>query len=780
MKKKLLSILTLLLCLTTGAWGTDEKFDFESGTVTDVFNVTNTGSASVSIETLSTYEWSSGKTISKAPTGSSKLLIATLGGTKGSSSSFVTKANYRLISSISMYIMSSDRGKTEIAVQISPKADFSSEVTNVQAQTTLSSTDFGNTSNGTMKQLTWDVANVSGYVRIILAQASGSSGKIMGLDDVTISYASGPTINTQPIGASYITGQTIAALTVEATASAGTLSYQWYSCGDANKTNAAAISGAISDSYTPTAAGFYYVTVTDDNGPVDSDVVEISISAASAPTISIDASQTNVTAGTSITLTATADGVPTPTLKWYVSDTEGTSAGSEIDGETGDTYTFNAVVGTKYYYAKAFNSQATEGVASNVVTISGTARTGCDLNQVVYSNGFDAFITDPDGETNGTIKAYYLSGTTAPTIASTNKSDGANYSLTGNTLTLTSEDGNTTKTYNVTLTAVDPYNEDGVTFNGTENWVVCAYGFTNASDRKGYKYQRLWKSSDPGNEWTRPKTGYTRIYMFMAPNTKVTLKSGCSSDRNIDVYVNSTKVVDNQKLGKNGGTVDVTGDSENAYLLGIYSHQTGGDGSIVSISVTGSEETVTKETITPGKTYTTYVPSHNLDFTSASNLTAYIATEATASTVKLTSVDKVPAGTPIIIKASTTGSPNVVNVATSTDDVSDNKLMMGDGTTTIGGNSKYDYILSDGKFYRAEEGTVAVGKAYLHLDADPAAGGEARELSIVFDESETTGVEELKNSKIEELKSYYNLNGQRVAQPTKGLYIVNGKKVIMK
>ena len=222
----------------------------------------------------------------------------------------------------------------------------------------------------------------------------------------------------------------------------------------------------------------------------------------------------------------------------------------------------------------------------------------------------------------------------------------------------------------------------------------------------------------------------------------------------------------------------MTGNSENAYLLGIYSHQTGGDGSIVSISVTGSEETVTKETITPGKTYTTYVPSHKLDFTSASNLTAYIATEATASTVKLTSVDKVPAGTPIIIKASTTGSPNVVNVATSTDDVSDNKLMMGDGTTTIGGNSKYDYILSDGKFYRAEEGTV--GKAYLHLDADPAAGGEARELSIVFDESETTGVEELKNSKIEELKSYYNLNGQRVAQPTKGLYIVNGKKVIMK
>jgi hypothetical protein len=44
---------------------------------------------------------------------------------------------------------------------------------------------------------------------------------------------------------------------------------------------------------------------------------------------------------------------------------------------------------------------------------------------------------------------------------------------------------------------------------------------------------------------------------------------------------------------------------------------------------------------------------------------------------------------------------------------------------------------------------------------------------------QTTGIEELKNSKIEELKSY-NLNGQRVMDSSrlpKGIYIVNGRKV---
>ena len=29
-------------------------------------------------------------------------------------------------------------------------------------------------------------------------------------------------------------------------------------------------------------------------------------------------------------------------------------------------------------------------------------------------------------------------------------------------------------------------------------------------------------------------------------------------------------------------------------------------------------------------------------------------------------------------------------------------------------------------------------------------------------------------------RTIYNMNGQRVAQPTKGLYIVNGKKVVIK
>lgn len=45
--------------------------------------------------------------------------------------------------------------------------------------------------------------------------------------------------------------------------------------------------------------------------------------------------------------------------------------------------------------------------------------------------------------------------------------------------------------------------------------------------------------------------------------------------------------------------------------------------------------------------------------------------------------------------------------------------------------------------------------------------------------SDPSGIEELKNSKVEELK-YYDLNGRQVKTPGKGVYIINKKKVLVK
>ena len=72
-----------------------------------------------------------------------------------------------------------------------------------------------------------------------------------------------------------------------------------------------------------------------------------------------------------------------------------------------------------------------------------------------------------------------------------------------------------------------------------------------------------------------------------------------------------------------------------------------------------------------------------------------------------------------------------------------------------------------------------VGKAYLFVESSEPT---APQLSIVFNDNETTGISEKVIVKSENLATApaYNLAGQRVAQPKKGLYIVNGKKVMFK
>jgi hypothetical protein len=188
-------------------------------------------------------------------------------------------------------------------------------------------------------------------------------------------------------------------------------------------------------------------------------------------------------------------------------------------------------------------------------------------------------------------------------------------------------------------------------------------------------------------------------------------------------------------------------------------------------------ETAASVTLTPAKTYTTLTSSHALDFTSvSSDLKAYIATEVSGVNVQMTPVKKVPAGTGLVLKATTPGSAVNVPVfdGTSPDDVSSNK-MAGSATETIAIAANGGYILSSGIFQPASAGTLAAGKAYLNI-----AVSSARELVMNFDEDETTVVADVRSKIADGRSEYFNLAGQRVAQPTKGLYIVNGKKVILK
>ena len=180
-------------------------------------------------------------------------------------------------------------------------------------------------------------------------------------------------------------------------------------------------------------------------------------------------------------------------------------------------------------------------------------------------------------------------------------------------------------------------------------------------------------------------------------------------------------------------------------------------------------------TITPANDKSTYVTTSDLDFSGVAGLKAYVATAAAGGKVTLEEVGAVPANTPLML-IGTASTEYIVPLAASASAPAVNMFVAGDGTTTFDGTT-YDYILfSDGLFYQIGSGAVPVGKAYLHCTSDPTTAS-APYLSIDF--GGTTGINAVKDS--EKVNGeYYNLAGQRVAQPTKGLYIVNGKKVIIK
>ena len=107
------------------------------------------------------------------------------------------------------------------------------------------------------------------------------------------------------------------------------------------------------------------------------------------------------------------------------------------------------------------------------------------------------------------------------------------------------------------------------------------------------------------------------------------------------------------------------------------------------------------------------------------------------------------------------------------------------GSGTISSTTYYNYTLAAGPVFKHStgNGTLAAGKAFLRTTVNATGGGSAPSLSLVFDDNNTTGINEAirpnNNSGMSD-KTFYNLSGQRVTNPTKGLYIVNGKKVVIK
>ena len=224
-----------------------------------------------------------------------------------------------------------------------------------------------------------------------------------------------------------------------------------------------------------------------------------------------------------------------------------------------------------------------------------------------------------------------------------------------------------------------------------------------------------------------------------------------------------------------GGDVVVSGHTYTVETDGNFDLVTTGSVYIESVTI---EKPLAAVSISDVK-YATFGNTTEFDLAVPEGVTAYAAV-ASGTTVTLHEIDVIPASAGVIVggeagtyifemssvESSYTGENHMVAVT------EDKVIPETEGDKTNYIFTKKGDVLG---FYKSSgSGTITKGKAYLSA---PTTSG-AKMLTIGFNDA--TGIESIselgdKNSESE----VYDLQGRKVKNPTKGLYIVNGKKVII-
>lgn len=332
---------------------------------------------------------------------------------------------------------------------------------------------------------------------------------------------------------------------------------------------------------------------------------------------------------------------------------------------------------------------------------------------------------------------------------------------------------------------------DGVTWKSSNN------NISQTGNAKAWSASRYYQAS---TYWCS-KSDKVRMLILKSTNSNVSLRvkgttavyakvinSSTTSYVTMEAYTVSADVL---SLTPVKTTTSVTGTTDlqdisikglsydTEYVIYLHASNTSGNSGLYEIAFTPSVPVA----FAAGKTMVSFSDANNaLDLTTAKlpdGLAAYKVTAANATSVTLTPVDAVVASNTGLILTGTAGKDYdiLVKAAGDATDISGtNKLVATDGTSTVENAA----VLSGGEFHPLNSGIIAAGKAYLpyaKIDGGNPFGGGAHALEIVFG-NETTAIKAVEAKKVEN-GVFYNLAGQQVAQPTKGLYIVNGKKVLV-
>ena len=235
--------------------------------------------------------------------------------------------------------------------------------------------------------------------------------------------------------------------------------------------------------------------------------------------------------------------------------------------------------------------------------------------------------------------------------------------------------------------------------------------------------------------------------------------------------------------GSNSYTVD---DADAEYAVRAV-NQMGGLGEAV--------EATTETIVTLSKQgYATFYDSKR-SYILPEGIKAYIVTEATQDALTYSEINGIiNRGVAVMLESADKKGGDITLKSTSSPSATyiENNLLKGsdETTTTTANEDSWFYKLTYGAkkspyadifgwFWGAADGAAFQIEGHRAWLAIPKGGQNAPALGYSLDAA-TTGISVTLMNNERENTEIYNLNGQRVTAPAKGLYIVNGKKVVIK
>lgn len=424
----------------------------------------------------------------------------------------------------------------------------------------------------------------------------------------------------------------------------------------------------------------------------------------------------------------------------------------------------NAIITFK---ALADNSSISLDCANDHAVVEGFANVAFDKAVAEYTGRFSYDTTERKYKNNyGDLQTLFIKTPTPPTMSynsqekvSLEKSypDGDIY------YTITYADGKTTDVAKTKYTAEFAMDAPGT----VETWVEANGATTSSVKGKHFGYQEAQFSLLEQEELTPVlipaiETGDNIDYATAATRYAI-------DDANVATFDNNGKITA-LAIGTATLTTQLAYASNLPHTTTILNYD-----EKFTTQLTVSK--VFNVTFAEGANYMIYYNSAHDNLTIPDGMTAAIVTGVASSgtTVETTALSYIPETTAVLLgKGTSTGSLTVTKYITKDPAPTGNKLKYVDNTPVA--TTGYEYILYKDEFVKAT-GSIPDGKCYLDLTGAAPAPAPARSLGI--DNDGTTDIRELRMEN-EERDEWYDLQGRRIEQPTKaGLYIKNGKKVIV-